>query len=191
MEDNIRLIEDHEEWTRIVAASESGAYVQHGFAIYNIDTEIYVGQQHRARKIFERLYKRQGWDMRFARHVRPHKSYSPLEDGHPLLAGGRTAAYEWDFSKDGWWWAWAPVDYLDELDDPAAMVFDLEEKKPPFTVWAAEATAKLTNGEGFPVLPEFHYTTEAAFLDGRLLSYNDHPDAEGTLRRYLRRQGRR
>src|SRR5215217_4780563 len=99
--------------------------------LYNTDTEVYVRTPKLAKKVFKRLYKRQGWDRRFADNVTPFVNYrAPGEgDAHyeEFKATGRVS-YKNDFSKEGGWFAAVPIDYLSQLDDEAAMCFDLEDK---------------------------------------------------------------
>jgi hypothetical protein len=176
------LVEDREEFQQFALDADATIYQFQGFALHNIDTGLSVTVKKVARRFFERLYRVKGWDQVILSNPnwpQPLRADMPLQPDDPEYGGvsarkGRMV----DLQHVGFYWAYVPTGYLDDLDDPANLCFDVLDEKPRFSVWAAEADAIRNNGEGMLMLEEFNRASEVVVLDdGRVLHYDDHPNA--------------
>ncbi len=186
MRGNIVPVEDHEEWTKIVADSDTGAYVMQGFMIHDKTNNARVTNRGAAVKVLKALARRKGWDERLVTMTSPLEAHIPLDPTAPRdkPARGRVV----NVREEGMWWVIVPVDYLDQLDDPEGRLefhVPLKKKKEERLVilWAFEAHKKRT-GEPQPL--EFDYTVEFAIKDRVLHTYNDHPGAEHAAKEFFR-----
>ncbi len=174
MKGDFQVVEDHEEFARIVRDSETGVYVQELWSAHSNRRGKPVSSANVAMKAFKALYEREEWDRRLLL-VNPGVSFSPLPQD---AAAGRMRrrSNPMDLSGEGFWWATAPIDYWEEFDAPENHVFDVRTRDLDISLWAFEYTSRLTP-EKIPPLPEFRYRWEAAIVDDAMFVYDESPEA--------------
>ncbi len=147
MEGEVRSIQDHEEWTKIVADSETGAYAIQGFAVYDRTMNRSVTDERTMEKAVRRLARLKGWNEEMAGVVGPLTTRIPA-DGETF--DRPTPSHVMELGDKGGWWILVPVDYLDQVDDPR-LEFHVRQGSSELLFWAVEAVA--LRGGPVPLLP--------------------------------------
>ncbi len=179
MQGEFRSVQDHEEWTKIVADSDTGAYVMQGFMVHDRTMNRPVTDQRTIEKAVRRLARLKGWDEQLTAVTGPLTTIIPV-DGETFDRPTPSRITKLD--DEGGWWLLVPVDYLDQVDDPR-LEFHVRQGSSELIFWAVEAVA--LRGGPFPKLPEFGYTVEYAIKNRTFYMYNDHPDAPRQTREFF------
>ncbi len=182
MQGDVRPVEDHEEWTRIVADADGGVFTMQGFMVHNTTKDRPVTERHIVEQAVEDVVRRKGWG-ELASVAGPMQAHQPINPNAWQRPDKKAKGYVRDFKSIGGWWLIVPVDYLDDLDDPQSMCFDVELRKRAVSLWAFEAyTERHDPGSK---IPEFDYNVEYALKDSALYMYNDHPAAGRQTREFF------
>ncbi|MDP9474841.1 MAG: hypothetical protein M3R38_03975 [Actinomycetota bacterium] len=181
-----RRVADHEEWTRIVEKSESGAYAMQGFAAY---AEVGGGRrklitdQRVVDEALAALREEFGWGGLAAvtgplittdeevGTKRAHGTVAPAEGPPGARRQSRTV--------EGTWWIIVPVDYAQDLHDPERAEFRARVGGRRVVLHARELAEKRS---GRTSLREFDFSVEFAVADGAVCVYDDHPEAPAIVR---------
>jgi hypothetical protein len=107
MEGEVRSIRDHEEWTKIVADSDTGAYVMQGFVVHDQTMNRPVTDRRAIEKAVRHLARRKGWDLQLTGYAGTLAGVIPTGETFDRL----------EFGDDGGCRLVVPVDYLAQLDD--------------------------------------------------------------------------
>jgi len=167
-------VEDHEEFLGLVEDSDSGLYVQELWQLHSMRRDQPVSSQNIARKAFQALYQRQGWDESLMR-VTPGIGLRPLPED--LAAGKlRRRSFGADLSRDGFWWASAPFGYQETFDDEAAHIYEVHDGPLHIALWAFEYTSRIAP-DLVPPLPEFQHQSEIARQGSTFYYYDTSPEA--------------
>lgn len=179
MKGAIKHVEDHEEWAGIAADSDTGAYAIQGFMLHNWTKDKPVTEFNVASAAIAELASRKGWDARLCSHVGAMETYRAADPDAPVVSGRKAPGYVTGFRDAGGWWLCVPIDYLDQLDEPEHMSFEVSLKKRDVSLWAFEAYTKRHDPQS--AIAEFSTTSEMALKDGTLYMYSDHPANERML----------
>jgi hypothetical protein len=71
VEGEVRSTQDHEEWTKIVADSDTGAYVMQGFVVHDRTMNRPVTDERTVGKALRLLARRKGWDEQLTGYAGP------------------------------------------------------------------------------------------------------------------------
>jgi hypothetical protein len=163
MEGEFRSIRDYEEWTKIVADSDTGAYVMQAFVVHDRTMDRPVTDGHTIKKVVQRLARRKGWNEGLT------GVFGPLEG--TISPDGKTFD-RLKFGDDGGWWLVFPADYLKQVDN-RCLEFHVQQDGSELIFLSVQEVA-LRDGP-FPLFLEFGYTVEFTAKDGTLCMYDDAP----------------